>query len=176
MLFTETKLKGAYVIDIERKTDNRGFFARAWCRNEFAEHGLSTTVVQRNVALSTRRGTLRGLHFQIAPYQEVKIVRCTRGALLDVIVDLRPESPTYRQWIAVELNEDNYKMLYVPEGFAHGYQTLADNTELDYDTSEFFVADAARGVRFNDPAFKIDWPLEPTAISDADRNWPDYHG
>jgi dTDP-4-dehydrorhamnose 3,5-epimerase len=174
MIFTETRLKGAYIIDIEPRQDHRGFFARTWCEKEFAVHGLNTNLVQINTTLSGKAGTLRGLHYQIAPYEEVKVVRCTRGALYDVIIDLRPDSRTYRQWIGVELTADNRRMVYVPEGFAHGSQTLTENTELCYQASQFFVPDAARGVRFNDPAFDIQWPLPINAISEADQNWPGY--
>jgi dTDP-4-dehydrorhamnose 3,5-epimerase len=174
MIFTQTPLPGAYVIDIERRADNRGFFARTWCLREFETHGLNPNVVQINATLSARKGTLRGLHYQVAPYQEVKIVRCTRGALYDVIVDLRPQSPAYKQWLGVELTEDNHRMLYVPEGFAHGSQTLTDNTELWYQTSQFYAPEAARGVRFDDPAFQIKWPLAIEVVSDPDKNWPDY--
>jgi dTDP-4-dehydrorhamnose 3,5-epimerase len=174
MIFTETKLQGAFLIDIERRTDHRGFFARVWCKNEFESQGLNANIAQSNAALTERKGTVRGLHYQVEPYQEAKLVRCTRGALVDVIVDLRPESPTHKQWISVELTEDNHRMLYVPEGFAHGYQTLLNETELVYHTSQFYNVDAAQGVRFNDPAFWILWPLAVEVISDADRSWPDY--
>lgn len=174
MLFTETKLIGAYIIDLEKKTDHRGFFARMWCKNEFDKHGLNTKLAQSNVALSKLKGTLRGMHYQIEPYQEVKLVRCTKGALTDVIVDLRRDSPTYKQWISLDLTENNHRMIYVPEGFSHGYQTLMDNTELVYHASEFYKPEAARGVRYDDPAFGIQWPIGVEVISDADRSWPPY--
>ena len=174
MIFIETALRGAYVIDIEKCEDQRGFFARTWCVKEFDAHGLNANLVQVNTTLSTGTGTLRGLHYQVAPYQEVKVVRCTRGALYDVIVDLRPQSPSYKQWLGVELTADNHRMLYVPEGFAHGSQTLTDNTELCYQTSQFYAPESARGVRFDDPAFEIKWPLQIQVISDADKNWPNY--
>src|SRR2546425_3123289 len=174
MIFTKTTIGGAYVIDIERREDKRGFFARAWCKNEFEAHGLNSNLVQINTTLSIRTGTLRGLHYQLPPYQEVKIVRCTRGALYDVIIDLRPQSSSYLQWLGVELTAENRRMLYVPEGVAHGSQTLTDNTELCYQTSQFFAPEAARGVRFDDPAFQIRWPLDVEAISNVDKNWPLY--
>lgn len=176
MKFTATKIHGAYIIDLERKEDERGFFARAWCRREFEEHGLNPSAAQINVGFSDVKGTVRGLHYQVAPYEEVKVSRCTMGAIYDVIVDLRPGSPTHRQWVAVELTLDNRRMLYIPEGCAHGYQTLTDNTEMNYLTSQDFAPGHARGVRYNDPAFRIEWPLSVRKISDADRSWPDYTG
>jgi len=172
MIFTPTELRGAYVLDIEPRADARGFFARTWCLRELEAHGLNTIVAQANTAVSPRKGTLRGMHFQEAPYAEVKLVRCTRGAVWDVIVDLRPESSTYRQWLGMELTADNHRMLYVPEGFAHGYQTLSDDTELWYQASQFYAPAAARGVRYDDPALGIRWPLTVTMISDADHGWP----
>jgi dTDP-4-dehydrorhamnose 3,5-epimerase len=174
MIFTETHLPGAYIVDAERHEDHRGFFARLWCERELAEHGLNPRVAQVNAALTLRKGSLRGLHLQRAPRQEVKIVRCTRGALFDVILDLRQESPTYKRWVGVELTADNRRMVYVPEGCAHGYQTLVDSTEMCYQTSEFYAPELARGVRFDDPAFRIAWPLPVTSISSDDRSWPDY--
>jgi len=174
VIFTETKLKGAYVIDLERREDPRGFFARSWCRKEFEDHGLCPQCVQINVGFSPKKGTLRGMHYQIAPYPEVKVVRCTMGAIYDVIIDLRPDSPTHQQWTGVELGSGNRRMLYVPEGFAHGYQTLEDNTEIYYQTSQYYAPDSARGVRYNDPAFGIEWHLAVASISNADGSWPDY--
>lgn len=174
VIFAETRLKGAYIVDIKEIVDERGFFARGWCENELRQHGLNPRVAQLNVAFNHRRGTLRGMHFQRSPKAEAKLVRCTRGALLDVIVDLRRDSPTHGQWIGVELTEDNHRMLYAPEGFAHGYQTLADRTEIHYQTSEFYAPELASGVRFDDPAFGIEWPLAVASISDQDRNWPPY--
>jgi dTDP-4-dehydrorhamnose 3,5-epimerase len=174
VIFTETTLTGAYIIDLERKEDSRGFFARSWCRKEFEDRGLCPQCVQVNVGFSPTKGTLRGMHYQIAPFQEVKVVRCTMGAIFDVIIDLRPESPTHRKWTGVELSSGNRRMLYVPEGVAHGYQTIEDNTEIYYQTSQFYSPDAARGVRFNDPAFGIAWPLAVANISNADGSWPDY--
>ncbi len=172
MIFQETTLQGAYVIEPKKINDHRGFFARIWCKEELQQRGLKSELVQSNVGFSYRKGTLRGLHFQKSPYAEVKIVRCTRGAIFDVIVDLRPESPSYKRWFGVELSGDNCKMIYVPEGFAQGYITLADNTEMYYHTSEFYNPDAAFGVRFDDPAFGIKWPLAAAVISEQDRNWP----
>ena len=174
MKFTELALKGAYIIDLERREDSRGFFARSWCRKEFGEHGLCEEFVQSNVAFSTKKGTVRGMHYQIAPHQEVKVVRCTMGSIYDVIIDLRSGSPTAGQWTGVELNSGNHRMLYVPEGFAHGYQTLEDNTEIYYQTSRFYAPESARGNRYDDPAFGIEWPLTVGSISDPDKSWPDY--
>ena len=174
MIFSETNLPGVYVIDAERKEDHRGFFARAWCQRELEQHGLNPRVAQVNAAFTPRSGGLRRLHFQLAPRQEVKIVRCTMGALFDVILDLRPESPTHKRWVGVELTADNRRMVSVPQGCAHGYQTFSDNTEMYYQTSEFYAPELARGVRYDDPAFGVAWPLPVTSISEADRSWPDY--
>jgi dTDP-4-dehydrorhamnose 3,5-epimerase len=177
MIFSETELRGAYVVDIEPREDERGFFARAWCANEFAERGLSTRVVQVNASFNRRQGTLRGMHYQAAPHAEVKLVRCTRGAIFDVVVDLRPESPTYKRWTGVELTADNRRAFYVPEGFAHGYQTLVPDTETFYQVSEFYAPGAERGVRWNDPAFGIEWPEPENAfVSEKDAAWPDFQG
>ena len=172
MIFKETTLPGAYIIEPEKINDHRGFFTRVWCKRELEQHGLKSDLAQSNVGFSYRKGTLRGLHFQKLPHAEVKIVRCTRGAIFDVIVDIRPESPAYKCWFGVELSEDNSRMIYVPEGFAQGYITLVDNTEMNYHTSEMFSPQAASGVRYDDPAFGIEWPLVPTVISEQDRNWP----
>ena len=174
MIFTETMVKGAYVIDLECRADDRGFFARAWCQKEFEAHGLTAQLAQVNMALSTRKGTLRGMHYQLDPCHEAKVVFCTRGAVFDVVVDLRRESPTHGHWAAVELTAGNHRSLYIPERCAHGYQTLEDDTELWYQTSQFYSPDHARGVRYNDPAFGIAWPLEIDKMSDTDRSWPDY--
>lgn len=176
MIFTETKLPGAYVIELEKRGDARGFFARAFCQHEFAANGLMTVVAQTNLSFSQSAGTLRGMHYQSAPYAEAKLVRCTRGSLYDVIIDLRPASATYRSWLGVELNTDNRRMLYVPEGFAHGFITLEDAVEVTYQVSQFYTPEAERGVRWDDPAFGIEWPLTPTVISDKDKGWPDYTG
>jgi dTDP-4-dehydrorhamnose 3,5-epimerase len=172
LIFSETALSGAYIIEPEKINDQRGSFARVWCRRELEQHGLKGDLAQSNIGFSYRKGTLRGLHFQRAPHREVKIVRCTRGSMFDVIVDLRPESPTYQRWFGVELNDENRRMIYVPEGFAQGYMTLADNTEMNYHTSEFYSAEAASGVRYDDPVIGIRWPLAVTVISEQDRNWP----
>jgi dTDP-4-dehydrorhamnose 3,5-epimerase len=176
MIFTGTRIKGAFIIDLDRREDHRGFFARSWCQREFKNHGLNPALVQINVGFSPRKGTLRGLHFQLAPYEEVKVSRCTMGAMFDVVVDLRPDSQTYKHWVGVELTADNRHMLYIPEGCARGYLTLVDNTEMYYLTSQFYASDYARGVRYNDSTFGIDWPVAVDVISDADRSWPDYAG
>ena len=174
MDFTETKLKGAFVVRQKRIEDARGFFARAWCADEFAAHGLNPSIIQLNTAFNRRAGAVRGLHFQSEPHAEAKFVRCTRGAIFDVAVDLRPDSPTRGQWVGEELTADNGAMLYIPEGFAHGYQTLSDETEMYYTTTAVFAPAAAGGYRHNDPAFAIAWPLPVSIISDADAKWPDY--
>lgn len=176
MIFTETRLPGAYVIEPQLLQDERGFFARSWCQREFEAHGLTSKVVQANLSYNRRKGTLRGMHYQLAPHEEAKLVRCTRGAILDVIVDVRPASSTAGQWIGVELTAENHRMLYVPEGFAHGFQTLADDTEVTYQVTEFYTPGAERGIRYDDPALAIEWPLEVTMISEKDRNWPAYAG
>jgi dTDP-4-dehydrorhamnose 3,5-epimerase len=174
MIFTETPLKGAFIIEIKKIGDERGFFGRSWCKKEMQEAGLNANIAQINTSFSQRKGTLRGLHFQIAPYQECKMVRCTKGAVLDIIVDIRPESPTLLKWHAQELSESNHKSLYSPEGFAQGFITLQDNTEITYFTTEFYAPGMDRGVRYNDPQIGIQLPLEPTVISDKDLNWPDF--
>ena len=173
MIFTETKLSGAYIIEPEKAEDERGFFARTFCRNEFEAHGLSPTFVQCNVSFNARKGTLRGMHFQQRPHEEAKLVRCTRGAIYDVIVDIRKDSPTCKRWIAVELSAENRRMLYVPQGCAHGFQTLDDNCEVFYQMSEFFDPDLTRGIRWNDPALGIHWPLAQLTISPRDAQYPD---
>lgn len=174
MIFSETNLGGAYVIEPQFIQDERGFFARVWCKREMGELGLNTNLAQSNISFNKYRGTLRGMHRQIEPAAEVKLVRCTKGAIYDVIVDLRPDSPTHMQWFGVELTEQNHKMLYVPAGFAHGYQTLEDNSEVFYQVSEFYAPQYERGARYNDPAFGIVWPLEVASVSDKDGSWPDY--
>lgn len=171
MVFTETKLKGAFLIDLERREDSRGFFARAFCQKEFAAHGLKPTIAQANVAFNIKKGTLRGMHFQFPPAPETKLVRCTRGAILDIIVDLRPESATYLQHISVELNEENQRSLYVPERFAHGYQALRDNTETSYQVGEFYTPSAESGLLHNDPKLNLEWPLPVSVISDKDQKF-----
>jgi dTDP-4-dehydrorhamnose 3,5-epimerase len=171
MIFTETKLSGAYIIDIEPHEDARGFFARAFCQQELLDHGLNPLIAQANIAFNHRKGTMRGMHFQFPPAAETKLVRCTRGAILDIIVDLRPESPSYLQHVAVELNEDNRRALYVPERFAHGYQVIADQTETSYQVGEFYAPGMESGLRFDDPRLGLRWPLSVTVISDKDRDW-----
>ena len=171
MIFTETKLKGAFVIDIERREDSRGFFARAFCQNEFVAHGLKPTIAQTNIAFNRKKGTIRGMHFQFPPAAETKLVRCTRGAILDIIVDLRPESPTYLEHIAVELTEDNCSALYVPERFAHGYQVLRDNTDTSYQVGEFYTPGSEGGLLHDDPRLGLQWPYPVTVVSDKDRLW-----
>ena len=174
MIFTETKLGGAFVIELEKLSDGRGFFARSWCKREFEHQGLNTDFVQCNISYNKTKGTLRGMHYQAAPHEEIKLVRCTRGAIYDVLIDLRPESPTYRKWISLELTADNWKMVYIPEGFAHGFQTLLDHTEVFYQMSAFYFPDAARGVRWDDPAFLVRWPVADRIISDRDKGFPDF--
>jgi dTDP-4-dehydrorhamnose 3,5-epimerase len=171
MVFTETKLKGAYIIDIDCKEDDRGFFARAFCQKEFEAHGLKTIIAQANVAFNHKKGTLRGMHFQYPPAAETKLVRCTRGAILDIIVDLRPDSATYLQHIAVELHEANHRALYVPERFAHGYQVLQDGTETSYQVGEFYTPSVEGGLLYNDPRLGLTWPLPVTAISEKDQRF-----
>jgi dTDP-4-dehydrorhamnose 3,5-epimerase len=175
VIFAESSVRGAFVVELEPREDERGFFARAWCAREFGDHGLSTRIAQANIAFNERVGTLRGLHFQRTPHQEAKLVRCTRGAIYDVVVDLRRESPTHAQWAGVELTADNRRMLYVPEGCAHGYQTLADATEVLYQVSEFYAPESEGGARWDDPAFAIEWPAVAQRILSAkDASWPDY--
>lgn len=174
MIFTAAEIPGAYIIDVEKRVDPRGFFARTWCEREFAEHGLNPRLSQANLSYNYQKGTLRGMHYQAAPHQEAKLVRCARGAIHDVIIDLRPESPTYMRWTAVTLTGDTYRMIYVPEGCAHGYLTLVDDCEVVYQVSYPYTPEAERGVRFDDPAFGIVWPLEVRVISDKDRSWPDF--
>ncbi|MEW6053648.1 MAG: dTDP-4-dehydrorhamnose 3,5-epimerase [Nitrospirota bacterium] len=190
MIFTETKLKGAYIIELEKLQDNRGFFARTFCRREFEARRLNPNIVQCNISYNKKKGTLRGMHYQAAPYQEAKLISCIRGAIYDVIIDIRPDSPTYRQWLSVELtahhppltietshspiNLSTHKLLYVPEGFAHGFLTLSDNAEVCYQMSEFYMPDYARGIRWNDPAFNIKWPIAIAAMSEKDMQYPDF--
>lgn len=174
MTFHETKLPGVFEIHLEPNSDERGFFARSWCQKEFEDHGLNSQLVQCNVSLNSRKGTLRGMHYQTAPYAEAKVVRCTAGAIYDVVVDLRAESPTFKQWFAAVLSAENHHMLYVPVGCAHGLLTLADQTEVFYQMSEFYHPESASGVRWNDPAFQIDWPERVVVMSDRDRTYPDF--
>ncbi|MDB5410622.1 MAG: dTDP-4-dehydrorhamnose 3,5-epimerase [Rhodospirillales bacterium] len=171
MIFAETKLSGAYVIDIQRHEDNRGFFSRVFCQNEFSSHGLKPVIAQANVAFNYARGTMRGMHFQYPPLAETKLVRCTRGAIFDIIVDLRPESPTFLDHIGVELSADNHRAIYVPERFAHGYQVLEDNTETSYDVGEFYAPGEEGGLHHADPRLQLEWPLLVTQISAKDALW-----
>jgi dTDP-4-dehydrorhamnose 3,5-epimerase len=175
LLFTETKLKGAFVLELEQLKDERGFFARSWCQREFEKHQLVANLVQCSVSFNRKRGTLRGLHYQAAPHAEAKLVRCTQGAIYDVIVDVRPESPTYKQWAAVELSAENRLQMYIPPGLAHGFQTLEDATEVFYQMSELYEPSSAKGIRWNDPAFHIEWPRVSTRILSArDNNYPNF--
>lgn len=174
MIFRETPLPGAYVIDIERLEDERGFFARTWCAREYQAHGLNPRLVQCSISFNAKKGTLRGMHYQLPPFTEAKVVRCTRGAIFDVIIDLRRESPTFRQHFGITLTPESRTMLYVPEGFAHGLLTLEDETEVLYLISEFYAPEYARGVRWNDPAFAIKWPAPVQVISARDANYPDF--
>ena len=174
MIFIETKLSGAFLIDLDRREDVRGYFARVFCAEEFSAKGLNSQVAQCSISFNRHKGTLRGMHWQAAPKAEAKLIRVTWGAIHDVIVDLRPDSPTRLQHVAVELTADNRRMLYIPEGLAHGFQTLADSTEVSYQMSEFFAPACARGARWNDPAFKIAWPLHDPIMNDRDRSWPDF--
>jgi dTDP-4-dehydrorhamnose 3,5-epimerase len=174
MIFRETAIAGVWVVEPERHEDERGFFARTWDSSEFAARGLSGRVVQCSVSYNRRRGTLRGLHYQVAPHEEAKLVRCTLGAVFDVAVDLRPGSTTLCDWVGVDLSAENRRALYVPEGCAHGFLTLADDSEVSYQMSEFHAPEAARGVRFDDPAFGIDWPAEVAVVNERDRSYPDF--
>jgi dTDP-4-dehydrorhamnose 3,5-epimerase len=174
MIFTETKLKGAYVIDMEKLQDERGFFARSWCQKEFLAHGLASALVQCSVSFNAKQGTLRGMHYQIKPYEETKLVRCTQGSMYDVIVDMRQDSASFGQHVGVVLSADNRKMLHVPEGFAHGFLTLEDNTEVFYQMSEFYAPESSTGFRWNDPFLKIDWPADVQLISERDRDLPNF--
>jgi len=176
MIFTETKLKGAYIVDVERFEDVRGFFTRPWSEGEFAAHGLNSKIVETNLSFNLKAGTLRGMHFQMAPYAQHKVVRCTAGAIYDVIIDVRPESATFKQWAAVELTAENYRQLYVPDGFAHGFQTLVDNSEVQYFMSSHYAPEYARGVRWNDPAFNIRWPPAERTLIARDDSYPDFAG
>jgi dTDP-4-dehydrorhamnose 3,5-epimerase len=171
MLFSETKLKGAFVIDVERHDDERGFFARAFCQREFQAHGLKPVIAQANIGFNRRRGTLRGMHFQYPPAAETKLVRCSRGAILDIIIDLRPESPTYLQHTTVELTADNHCGIYIPERFAHGYQALEDETETTYHVGEFYTPGSEGGLLYNDPLLRLEWPLPVSVMSDKDCQW-----
>jgi len=172
MIFTETKLKGAFIAEIKKIGDDRGFFGRSWCANECKDVGINPAIAQMNTSFSKHKGTLRGMHFQRAPHEETKFIRCTRGAIFDVMIDLRPDSPTFKQWFGVELTEENYTMAYIPEKFAHGFITLCDNSEVSYLVSQFYAPESEGGCRWDDPEFGIEWPAELTVISDKDNAQP----
>lgn len=174
MIFTETKLKGAYLIEVKKIEDHRGFFGRAWCAKEFEEHGLTARIAQINTSRTKKKGTIRGMHYQVAPYGEAKFIRCTKGRVYDVIIDLRPQSPTFMQWVGHELTEDNYRMVYAPEYFAHGFISLEDECEVYYPVTEFYTPQAERGIRWNDPAFKIEWPIPVEIFTEKDMSHPDF--
>jgi dTDP-4-dehydrorhamnose 3,5-epimerase len=176
MTFVAAFISGAYVIEPERKEDERGFFARTWCVREFEAQGLETRIVQSSTSFNRRRGTLRGMHYQAPPYEEVKLVRCTMGSIYDVIIDLRPGSPTLRRHFGITLSAQNRQMLYIPQGIAHGFQTLESDTEVLYQMSEFYVAECGRGVRWDDPAFGIEWPIADPVMNERDRNYGDFRG
>ena len=173
VIFTESTLSGAYLIDIQRLEDERGFFARSFCQHEFDDHQLDINFVQCNISFNRSRGTLRGMHYQVSPFEEAKLVRCVRGSIYDVIVDLRPYSETYLKWVGYELSQDNFRMVYVPKGFAHGFITLSDDTEIFYQMSQFYAPQCARGLRWDDPLFQIHWPQPVCSISEKDKNYPD---
>lgn len=174
MFFSETNLKGAFIIEIEPLQDDRGFLARSFCQEEFALHQLKYNFLQCNISFNKKKGTLRGMHYQTAPHEEAKLVRCTKGVIYDVIIDIRPNSTTFKEWIGIELRADSYRMLYIPEGFAHGFQTLEDNTEVFYQMSEFYHPECARGIRWNEPTFGIKWPDDDRIISAKDCQYADF--
>lgn len=174
MIFRETELTGAFIIELEKKEDKRGFFARAWCQEAFERMGLNVNMAQCNISFNKKRGTLRGMHYQAAPYGEAKLVRCTRGAIHDIILDLRPQSSSFGKYVAVHLSAENHKMVYLPEGCAHGFQTLEDDTEVFYQMSRRYEPEYSRGARWNDPAFAISWPIENPIILDRDSAYPDF--
>jgi dTDP-4-dehydrorhamnose 3,5-epimerase len=175
MIFNKTPLAGAYTIDLEKRGDDRGFFARLFCTKEFSDHGLIDRFLQINNSLSSQKGTLRGMHYQLEPQAEVKVVRCIQGALFDVILDLRPDSPTFGKWYGDTLSAENRRMMYVPRGFAHGFVTLEDDTEAFYLAGTPYAPELERGIRYNDPAFGIEWPVQPSEVSQKDANWPDFN-
>jgi dTDP-4-dehydrorhamnose 3,5-epimerase len=175
MIFTETKIRGVFVVELEKREDARGYFARAWCQKEFSAHNLPA-FVQTNMSLCRQKGTVRGLHYQVAPHGEAKYMRCIAGAIFDVVVDIRPDSPTFKQWFGIELTPQNRKAIFVPEGLPHAYQALTDDAEVIYSSSCFYTPGAERGIRWNDPAFKIEWPIRDAIVSDKDAKWPDWKG
>jgi dTDP-4-dehydrorhamnose 3,5-epimerase len=174
MNFRETELPGVFEVRLEPKPDERGYFARTWCQQEFTAHGLSSNIVQCNTSFNLKKGTLRGMHYQQEPNAEIKLIRCTRGKIFDVVLDLRPQSPAFKKWTSLILSSSSQNMIYIPEGFAHGFLTMEDDTEVFYQMSESHSAESARGVRWNDPAFKIDWPEEVVVISERDRSYPNF--
>jgi dTDP-4-dehydrorhamnose 3,5-epimerase len=175
MIFTETTLKDAYLVEPQKYEDERGYFARVFCENEFKSLGFKLNMVQSNISLSYKKGTIRGLHYQADPHAEVKLIRCIKGSIFDVIIDLRPHSSTYKQWLGMELNSSNGQMLLIPENFAHGYQSLMDHTEVFYQVSQFYTPDAEKGIRWDDTAFNIQWPeMVHPIISEKDKSWPDF--
>ena len=174
MIFSETRLAGSFIIELEKIKDERGFFARTWDKIKFSEMNLDSEFVQSSISLNKKKGTIRGMHYQTKPYQESKIVRCTKGKIFDVIIDLRPNSTTFKKWVSVELSEDNYKMMYIPKGFAHGYQTLDDYSEILYEISEYYKPECSKGIRWNDKEFNIQWPLKEIIISEKDKTFEDY--
>ena len=174
MIFTETELSGAYIIELEKIEDHRGFFSRIWDRKVFEEKGLDSKIIQSSISFNKKRGTLRGMHYQIEPYEESKLVRCTRGRIFDVIVDLRNDSKTFKNWISVELSESNYKMLYIPKGFAHGFQTLEDNSEVYYEITEISSPEHSRGFKYDDDTIRIKWPLDVSIISQKDKEYKSF--
>lgn len=175
MKFTALELEGAFIIEVNKIEDQRGFFGRLWCEKEFKEHNLNTNIVQSNVSLSERKGTLRGMHFQRGAHAETKLLRCTKGSVFDAIVDLRPDSPTFKQWVGVELSEYNHKMIYVPEGFAHGFLTLEDNSEVNYLVTQFYNKESEGGLRYNDPEINIQWPIDVKYVSEKDLSHPNFN-
>ena len=175
MIFHQTCLNDVFVVDLEKREDERGFFARAWCKNEFKAHDIDSDIVQANISFNNKKGTLRGMHYQISPHEETKLIRCIRGGIYDLIVDLRPDSSTYKKSFGVELTQENRKMFVVPKGFAHGYLTLEENTEIFYQVSQFYAPGSERGIRWNDPALNLKWPeVGPLTLSEKDQNWPDF--
>jgi dTDP-4-dehydrorhamnose 3,5-epimerase len=174
MIFTKTKIKDVYILEPELLADDRGFFARSFCKEEFRQSGLETDIVQSNISYNRKKGTLRGMHYQTAPYEEAKIVSCTKGAIYDIVLDLRKDSETYMEWIAIELTDKNFKMVYVPKGHAHGFQTLKDNTIVYYQMTEFFHPECSKGIKWDDPSFKIKWPIDKLTISSKDRSYPNF--
>jgi len=175
MIFSETKLSGAYIIEIEKEEDNRGFFARMFDKNEFSKIGLDSEFVQSSISHNKKKGTIRGMHYQTESYEENKIVKCTKGSIFDIIIDLRSNSKTLKKWFSIELNENNHKMLYVPKGFAHGFQTLEDDSEVFYQISQYYNSEHSMGIRWDDKTFQINWPLEISTISEKDKNFENYH-